>query len=92
LFLALALAGRGDRGAVQELEATFSLRDPKWPQAWLWARVAAMYAAFGLVPKADAVLAVVRAETAPDIVSQVATLNWLEGELELAKGRPAAAV
>jgi serine/threonine protein kinase/tetratricopeptide (TPR) repeat protein len=89
LFLAITRAARGRRaGALDELGASFELRDPKNPQAWLWARVAAMYAVLGTLPEAERLLAVVRVETALDAVDQRATLHWLEGELELAKGRP----
>jgi tetratricopeptide (TPR) repeat protein len=90
VFLAITLAGRGDRaGALRELDASFKLRDPKSPQAWLWARVGGMYAGLGALPKADTVLEVVRAETAADSAKQRATLHWLEAEIDLAKGKAA---
>ena len=93
LFLAIALAGRGDRaGALRELDASFKLRDPKSPQAWLWARVGAMYAGLGALPKANAVLEVVQAETAADSAKQRGVLHWLEGEVELARGKAADAL
>jgi tetratricopeptide (TPR) repeat protein len=89
LFLAIVLAGRGDRaGAGRELDASFRLRSPKSPQPWLWARVGAMYANLGAVPKANAALDVVREETAKDSAKQRATLHWLEAEVDLANGRP----
>jgi eukaryotic-like serine/threonine-protein kinase len=92
LFLAMTLAGRDDRaGAVRELDAAVTLRDEKSPQAWLWARIGVSYARLGLLPKAEALLSVVRAETAADTISQVATLHWMEGELELAQAKVAAA-
>jgi len=93
LFLAITLAGRGDRaGAVGELEASFRLRDEKFPQAWLWARLSAMYASYGMLRQAESILAVVRAETSLESVPQRATLHWLEGELELARGHSSAAL
>jgi tetratricopeptide (TPR) repeat protein len=46
-----------------------------------------MYAQLGAMPKAQAILEVVRTETAMDSAPQRSALHWFEGEVELAKGR-----
>ena len=91
-FLAQVFAGRGDRaGALRALEATATLLDPKTAQPWIAARVGVLFAELGALPRANAMLQVVRT-TATQSAQDRALLLWIEGEVALAGGRAADAV
>ncbi|MCM3877458.1 MAG: hypothetical protein NEA02_13715, partial [Thermoanaerobaculia bacterium] len=93
LFLAILLEGQGDRtGHLAELERARAMQQGldvgiSWP-----ARLGSSFARAGALPTAERLRDAVAKGARPASAQDMSDLHRLEGEIELARGRPAAAV
>ena len=93
MFLASLLEGQGDRaGQIAELDRGRALQEgldvgATWP-----ARLGAEYARIGSLAVAERLRESAAARARPASASDMAELHRLEGEIEVARGRPAAAL
>ena len=93
IFLAIVLEGQGDRpGQLAELERARSLQEGldagvSWP-----AKLGASFARAGALPSAERLRDAVAKGARPASAEDMSDLHRLEGEIEVARGRPAAAL